>query len=228
MVRVVIALGVLGSAIILPMRCATVSPTNTNAGRECRGSCSSSKPVSIDVEMPTLTTIAVAAGGQITNQLKCDRRTVDGGTMVGGELVCPASNTNSNTNSGACCRLTEVTIDPFIFTAEGTESCQGGGTNPGSRLYLSKKSCTSLKDGVKNELGSIASLINSDQCTGGSDCGYQVKGRGLIEILECPDKCEIVGGHVTWDKTCKAVDVEGFLDEYKVQATVSTSQKCQR
>lgn len=221
MVRLAVALALLGGATLLPMRCATVSPTqtNTNAGSACRGSCAS-QPTGVDVEGKSLILTAVAARNQIIGKLRCDQLMGDS-PLVGGQLVCPTA----NTNRAACCRLTEVTINPFTVTTEGTQACTGGGGN--TFTLTGGKSCSSLEDGVTEVLKSAASGVDSYRCTGGNDCGYQVEGQGVIKILECPGKCEVFGGNITFTKTCQAVDVEGFWDEYKIQATVSMGQQCE-
>lgn len=222
MVRLAVALALLGGTSLLPLRCATVNQlgnSNTNAGGLCRGWCSSRQPMVIDIEGKTMILTAVAARNQIIGKLQCDLGSV-GSSLVGGQLICPTA----NTNRAACCRLTEITLNPFTFTTEGAQACTGGGGGTGT--INAGTSCSSLEDGVTKTLQGVASSIESYACRGGNDCGYQVEGQGVIKILECPDRCEIVGGNVSFTKTCQAVDVEGFWDEYKIQATVSMGQQC--
>lgn len=207
----------------------------------CKGKCKSG-PAQIDVKTQTLFMgfggMALELKGKINESLAC-ANPEDGATVDDEGLIqCKCENLGT---AVACCRTIKININDLVFRSEGVDVCQGLWKGSTYRLLSDGMTAVEGAEGetldecAKNALGSLANQINEKSCTGGDDCGYEVKAKGYIDITQCPpdERCS-VGIHVDWEKQCKAVDVSGGCGlfglppgcEYQTTGKFGAEQQC--
>ncbi|KKQ54172.1 MAG: hypothetical protein US74_C0052G0011 [Parcubacteria group bacterium GW2011_GWA2_38_13] len=223
----------------------TPSPTpspSPSASPVCTGKCKSG-PSEIDVKTQTLILgfggMALELKGKINESLACTNPEDGAAADDEGLIQCKSENLGM---ADVCCRAIKININDLIFKSEGVDVCQGswkGSTHslePGGIETVQYVEGETLDECAENALGTLANQINEKSCTGGDDCGYEVKAKGYIQIMQCPSVSENcrVDIYVDWEKQCKGVDVSGGCGlfglppgcEYQTSGKFDAQQKC--
>lgn len=213
------------SAICL-LSCVVNGPLNKNDVAQnidehpCFGACSS-EFIHIEKIAGSLTLLALSVQDDVICSLQCARTAQESTTGDDGLLVCAKNHSDKK----PCSRRTLIHVLSFTFVSEGEDSCEGGGAQTPTMGNLEK--CDSLKDGVTKALQHWVTTIDGHPCKeteDSNDCGYVVRGTGIIVITEKQDEREVTST-LSFEKICRKQDVLGMLDEYEISGDLYMFQE---